>query len=371
MVQSQSGDEQPIGCFRGAYNNSYTYYKGDEITYNGSTYRYINNTASNSAPTNTAYWSIIAEKGTDGAYFEYRYRAGGSATTPPALTTTDVSPSGWETYLPGGYVGYVWMTVAKKDEAGTTLLQNWSPPIRLSGDTGAKGDSPAPVYRGDYSSTATYYGMSTRVDIVKYNGTYYIARTDAGNGFTNKIPTNTDYWNTFGAQFESIATQLLLAENANIAGWIFRNNRLETQDGGMYLDGSGGIVKGYMVNPYIDLGTLSADVTLNLLNGFNYTARGIFGSGKKTIYLPNNIMYNGVICLIYSPRFTQNDIGVRVQITGGGSFSYPTGSLSTVSGIDVLGRKLKLEAMPNLAGTAVIWYIDNYFDFDSDDFITS
>jgi hypothetical protein len=31
LVQSQSGDEQPLGCFRGAYNSSYTYYKGDEV----------------------------------------------------------------------------------------------------------------------------------------------------------------------------------------------------------------------------------------------------------------------------------------------------------------------------------------------------
>ena len=30
-------------------------------------------------------------------------------------------------------------------------------------------------------------------------------------------------WNTFGAQFDSVATQLLLAEYANLGGLIFKN----------------------------------------------------------------------------------------------------------------------------------------------------
>jgi hypothetical protein len=49
-------------------------------------------------------------------------------------------------------------------------------------------------------------------------------------------------WENFGAQFESIATGLLLAENANIAGWIFKNQRLESQAGGAFLDGKTGEV---------------------------------------------------------------------------------------------------------------------------------
>jgi hypothetical protein len=381
MIQSQSGVEQPIGVFRGEYNASYAYYQGDEVTYNGSTYRYINVTASsNKVPTNTTYWAVIAAKGenatiyytwikyadnasgsgisnspdgkkyigfaynkttatesntpsdytwslisgtdgvpgapgkdgtttytwikysdnadgtglydtptsatsyigiavnkttatestnkadytwskfkgdqgvagtngtngTDGAYFEYRYAKNGSTTAPPTLSTTTASPSGWSTTMPSVEdLEYLWMTVAKKNSAGA-LLQNWSTPTRATGVKGDKGDkgdtgsSPALVYRGDYDSSATYYGMSTRVDAVQYNGNYYVARVDAGNGFTNKVPTNTNYWNTFGAQFESVATNLLLANNANIAGWVFRNQRLESQGSEVFLDGVNG-----------------------------------------------------------------------------------------------------------------------------------
>lgn len=111
------------------------------------------------------------------------------------------------------------------------LIQNWSDPIRVSpydgkdGKPGTKGDSPVLVYRGAYSSSKTYYGNSRRLDAVKYNNIYYIARIDAGE-FSNIAPTNTGKWNTFGAQFETIATNLLLAEGANIGDWFMSGGKI-------------------------------------------------------------------------------------------------------------------------------------------------
>lgn len=318
LVQSQSGEENYIGCFRGKYNSSYIYYQGDEVTYtvnnNTSTYRYINATPSRGiAPTNTVYWQIIAqgskgENGADGTsvkikgsldnasqlpasgneegdgylidgnlyvwdgskwnnvgtikgdkgdpgspgapgedadYYELRYAKNGSTTSPPSLSKTSVNPSGWTTTQPTLSAGqYLWLTIAKKSADGKTLVQQWSTPVRITpydGKDGADGKSPAAVYRGAYDSTKTYYGNQYRLDVVKQGSTYYIARIDAG-AFSNIAPPNTSKWNEFGAQFESIATGLLLAENANIAGWIFRNNRLESQNGTFYLDGTTGDV---------------------------------------------------------------------------------------------------------------------------------
>jgi hypothetical protein len=231
LVQSQSGDEQPLGCFRGEYVNSYTYYKGDEVTYGGSTYRYVNGSAhSGYIPTNTTYWSNIAARGVDGvdgAYFEYRYALNGSTIAPPAINTTMPNPDGWTTGMPSvGSLQYIWMTVAKKS-AGGTLLQNWSTPVRTNGADGSKGDTgPVPTYRGIYSNSATYYGTSKRVDIVQYNSSYYVAgvRNNADSGFVNKVPTDTTYWNSFGASFDSVATGLLLAEISYIENLII--NRL-------------------------------------------------------------------------------------------------------------------------------------------------
>lgn len=176
----------------------------------------------------TAYDANSSDNRPD--YQEYRFAKNGSRNSAPALVKTDAEPSGWTTTQPTvGTLEYLWMVVAKKSATGA-LLTNWSEPVRITpydGKDGENGKSPAMVYRGVYDSSKTYYGNQYRVDAVKYNGIYYVARIDAGE-FHNIAPTNTSKWNNFGAQFESIATGLLLAENANIAGFIFRNNRLES-----------------------------------------------------------------------------------------------------------------------------------------------
>jgi hypothetical protein len=176
----------------------------------------------------TAYDANSSDNRPD--YQEYRFAKNGSRNSAPALVKTDAEPSGWTTTQPTvGTLEYLWMVVAKKSATGA-LLTNWSEPVRITpydGKDGENGKSPAMVYRGVYESSKTYYGNQYRVDAVKYNGIYYVARIDAGE-FHNIAPTNTSKWNNFGAQFESIATGLLLAENANIAGFIFRNNRLES-----------------------------------------------------------------------------------------------------------------------------------------------
>lgn len=177
-------------------------------------------------------------------YQEYRFAKNGSRNSAPALVKTDAEPSGWTTTQPTvGTLEYLWMVVAKKSATGA-LLTNWSKPVRITpydGKDGENGKSPAMVYRGVYDSSKTYYGNQYRVDAVKYNGIYYVARIDAGE-FHNVAPTNTSKWNNFGAQFESIATGLLLAENANIAGWIFKNGKLYSQNNSCYLDGKTGDV---------------------------------------------------------------------------------------------------------------------------------
>lgn len=368
IVQSESGDESPIGCFRGVYNISYTYYWGDEVIYNDGTgysmFRFVSkNPVKGISPQNSDYWIIVAQRGvgisdtdvlyaisssnttapntgwqttapawkdgyyiwsktkvvytdnsvvyteaacitggkgetgngissiaeqyylsssatslsngswstsrptwrngwyiwtrsviyytngnsittdaicvtggkgetgddgTNGDYFEYRFAVNGSRTTPPTLSTTSRSPSGWTTSVPTvGSLKYLWLTVAKISGANNTLLQNWSTPVRQTPYDGVDGKIGATmVYRGIYSSSKVYYGTEKRVDAVKHNGHYYVARVDAGNGFQNHAPTDTAYWNDFGAEFESIATNLLLAEGANIGDWFMSGGKI-------------------------------------------------------------------------------------------------------------------------------------------------
>ena len=279
LVQSQSGIEAPMGVYRGAYNSGYTYYQGDEVSYfDGnftSTYRCTSATPIKGiVPTNTSYWEVIAQgskgdkgdagddgdDGKNGDYYEYRYAVNGSTSTPPSLTNTSRTPSGWSTSMPSvGALQYLWQIIAKISGTDGSLLTNWSTPVRITpydGKDGAKGENPAMAFRGPYDSSKLYYGNNIRLDCVKYGSEYYIARIDAdaiaaknGTTFKDKLPTDTNYWNTFGASFESIATDLLLAENANIAGWIYRNSRMESQTTDSngnpmaYLDGVKGSVR--------------------------------------------------------------------------------------------------------------------------------
>lgn len=279
LVQSQSGIEAPMGVYRGAYNSGYTYYQGDEVSYfDGnftSTYRCTSSTPiKGKVPTNTNYWEVIAQgskgdkgdtgdsgdDGKNGDYYEYRYAVNGSTSTPPSLTNTSRTPSGWSTSMPSvGALQYLWQIIAKISGTDGSLLTDWSTPVRITpydGKDGAKGENPAMAFRGPYDSSKLYYGNNIRLDCVKYGSEYYIARIDAdaiaaknGTTFKDKLPTDTNYWNTFGASFESIATDLLLAENANIAGWIYRNSRMESQTTDSngnpmaYLDGVKGSVR--------------------------------------------------------------------------------------------------------------------------------
>lgn len=354
LVQSESGDTEYIGCYRGVYNSSYTYYQGDEVsyTYNGvtSTYRYIYATpARGVAPTSSTHWQVIAQgskgqdgvngtdgtsfsmkgsfaarfstmadyraasivrgkyylidrneeaeegeqyawtaytsnknlvgvgykttinkaeigdaylsdenghlfiaddsgwvdvgqikgdkgdkgdtgdDGADGNYTELRFAVNGSTTTPPALATTSLNPSGWSTTVPTVNKGYyLWFTRAVKTGNGAALISNWSTPVRMTpydGKDGANGKSPVMVFRGQYNSSKTYYGNSNRLDCVKHGDTYYIARIDAGT-FSSPAPPDTSKWNSFGASFESIATNLLLAEGANIGDWFISQGQI-------------------------------------------------------------------------------------------------------------------------------------------------
>lgn len=65
FVQSPSGDEFPVVCYRGDYDTTgqTLYYYGDEVSYQGATYLYINQVPSNIAPPNDLYWKVRSESG--------------------------------------------------------------------------------------------------------------------------------------------------------------------------------------------------------------------------------------------------------------------------------------------------------------------
>ena len=156
-------------------------------------------------------------------YTELRFAVNGSRTTPPEIKIKERTPKGWTAEQPAvGDLQYLWITSARISGATDALLADWSKPTRISAADGAKGDSPVLAFRGAYDSSKTYYGTSHRVDAVKIGNEYYVARTDAGE-FRNVAPPDASKWNNFGANFESVATNLLLAEKAFIENLGVRN----------------------------------------------------------------------------------------------------------------------------------------------------
>jgi hypothetical protein len=161
------------------------------------------------------------DSGENADYYEMRYAVSGSPTAAPALTdNTARTPAGWTTTQPTLTIGqYLYFIIAKISGSDSTkLVDNWSVPVRLNGSDGADGHFGAtPTFVGTYDSGKTYYGNSVRVDIVKYNNVYYIARYDAQDAnsegkFSGIVPTNTADWNQFGASFSNIATGFLATE---------------------------------------------------------------------------------------------------------------------------------------------------------------
>lgn len=237
LVQNPGGATSHIGLFRGEWQPGVTYYLGDEVTHEGSTYRYINPTPYPSQPP-SSLWQLLAAKGpkgddgsdgTDGEdgapanYTELRYQETGSPTVPPPVATTNPTPPGWSITQPSyDPLKYIWMISALKSGVDGSLITDWpAVPTRVTGVVGPAGEDgkrgPGIVYRGGYDNAETYYGNDQRIDIVYYSGLYYAARVDMPGGqSTGVLPTNGDYWNEFGAQFDSVATGLLLAEYAVI-----------------------------------------------------------------------------------------------------------------------------------------------------------
>ena len=267
---------------------------------------------------------IKGNQGDTGDYYEYRYAKNGSTSTPPTINKTAVAPDGWSTVVPDvGDLEYLWVTMAKISGNGEKLLQEWSTSVRFTpvdGKDGEQGYSPALVFRGVYNASNTYYGNKYRVDAVKYGSAYYVARVDAGT-FSGIVPTNVSKWNSFGASFESVATNLLLAENANIAGWIFKNNRLESQNGSAYLDGVNGKMR---LQGTIQLSTgfdgkFYDEVNIYYLPAITSSKNIYLGVGKddigKVCRFFNSSPYSGANYLIDCYSFTDDGSGLIVTAT--------------------------------------------------------
>jgi hypothetical protein len=372
IVQSPTGDTDFLGVDRGSYVSGTIYYPGDMVKYtNGNIYKCIQQTTT--VPTDTTYWKLVTSKGdkgdtgnkgengTEGQGYLYAYCFSNSLTPPPKPSTGGVIPNGWMSAPEFNGYRYIYVSQCIKTNGS---WGNWSDPSLYAMKPEPGDPGPAIVYRGEFSSSNTYYNNAARRDVVKYGNTYYIyAGTDAAGG--SWISAN---WQEFGSQFSSVATDLLLAVNANVGGFIFKNGRLESVNGKTYLDGESGVIviesgifKGSIATPFV-WNTYSDGNIIELSDNFNIAVRAAAGE-TITIRLPVDLGHNGKQCRIYNPPIiTSLSRGVQVGIADGGKI-LGTGEAysqykTAISVPD--GRIAVFTAISDQGGTGINWVCENY-----------
>lgn len=186
VVQSPSGVESRIPVWRGAYVPSETYFQGDVVTYDGSTWICQNDNTTGIVPESGTNWQMYAAKGDTG-----------------------------EPGIPG-----------------------------QPGQPGQPGkDAPIMTYQGEFDPTKTYYNNATRRDGVHYkvageDNEYWLYKgTDGSYG-----EWDINNWQPFGAEFDSVATKILLTDDATITKRLFVEEEGEIiAGGGAVTIGKGGM----------------------------------------------------------------------------------------------------------------------------------
>jgi hypothetical protein len=210
------------GSLRGGWTSGFTYYTNDIVSYAGQSWRCTSaqaqsyqHVATNDTAALTGYpgsgpWAIAAAAGTSGT--------AGS----------------------GGTAG-------------------------VNGAAGAPG--PGVVYRGPWADGTQYFKTTERTDVVRgSDNQFYIAKSTHTPSGTSTRPVDggsyTTYWQSFGATFSSVATNLLLAQDATVtrglvlgtegsfSGFLRSANATTLQSGtGFFLDVNGNFRFGEAVAP--------------------------------------------------------------------------------------------------------------------------
>ncbi len=293
IYQSPSGEIDYPEVDRGAYSGSLVYYPGDKVSYDGNVYKCTSQTTPGTDPTNTRFWKELVVKGKDG----------------------------------------------KPGANGSDGRDGIDGADGKDGAQGPRGDrGPRCTYRGDYSGGVTYNGSSLITDIVSIkqdDGTrkYYVAKVDDNEPtFIDVSPTawnGSAYWDTFGANFSSVATDLLMARKiaaseidvdnlyvtslaavrGTIGGFTVSKNQINSN---VY-----GTEGNYQHSFYIDSGKGeigidgSSIVTYKLSGGYKY------GDDSACLYIRRDLQHTkmeGPRHAITVKAITANDVDTMVEL---------------------------------------------------------
>jgi hypothetical protein len=229
---------------RGAWEDGIFYSIGDVVQFNGSTFKTILDHKSSDAtkPPNQIYWELFASGGYSLSLtresIPIKFDVSNSASFVGANTTASVfraddNITNEVTFTTRSVFGNVdviqngnlfsitgiaqnteaqFAVVATISGSGLQIEKFVTVNTITEGQQGELGLSL--LYRGLWSSLVTYTTTNISTDVVLYNGNYYYLPEGTGASL-NQIPTGSP-WVQFANQFESVATDILLAQDVTI-----------------------------------------------------------------------------------------------------------------------------------------------------------
>ena len=162
---------------------------------------------------------------------------------------------------------------------------------------------PGVVYRGVYDSGTTYFYTETRRDVVEgSDGEYYLASNPNDSGTSNwDDPTTGTDWSSFGATFDSVATDILFSQD------VYANRTINVgSDAGNPVIALNSDHANSNANPYIAIGAASYEGAGVFLGYDSGTAKASFVNASG-----GHLKWNG----------TDLDIKGSINITGGSAQS--------------------------------------------------
>ena len=303
--------------------------------------------------------------GVSGTSVEQRYKSSTNPTTPPALDVSEVNPTGWSIDMPVLTTGEVlWMTKATKKGDTGALIGTWSNPVRISGATGPQGpqgingtSGPTPRLL-EFVQGASYENGGLYIDYAYYrsndvNEGWYTVKLPTGHTpgtvvsqiYAGGIPDNTKFDKAPFTKEMSFGT--VIAEQANLAGFIFRNQVLYSR--------AGSITSSCHINtPEVELKNLSLDGIsgiIRFLDRMILDASGIvlkddcgkprikFGLDSTKVPILQFLNEDGTI------KWEAGKNGYQVIVTGTQPSTWNSFKVAKLSGMDSYSESAEIEIL--------------------------
>ena len=177
--------------------------------------------------------------------------------TAPSLDRSDPNPTGWTIAAPTMDIGdSLWMTKVNKYQQGGAMVGQWDIPVRVSGTPGNPGTAGPPGINGtsgpsprllEFVPGATYENGDKYIDYAYFRSSntategWYIVKLPVGHTpgtkvtaiYPGGIPDTASATNSFVKTpfTKEMSFGTVVAEQANLAGFVFRNQVLYSQAG--------------------------------------------------------------------------------------------------------------------------------------------